>query len=277
MKDPAAEPRIDPDTIEALAARLDRARRSRTPTTRLTDDLPDLTEADAYAIARSGLAMREAAGERVVGAKLGFTSAAMQEALGVDSPNYGWLTDSTIVSGGHVSLGELIHPKAEPEIALVLGEELEGSGVSAQDVLSATERVMPIIEVVDSRFLGFRFRALDNTADNSSAGRVVLGSQATQPDFDLSAVGVVVTVDGELFQTSSGAAALGHPAAGVAWLVRRLAQSGRGLEAGHLIISGGLTGPIELRPGTEVFVEIDRLGSASMRVDGQSPEDENDQ
>ena len=276
MKHPAPTPRLDPETIEEAAARLDRARLSRTPTSRLTDGLPDLTEADAYAIARRGLAMRDAAGERVVGAKLGFTSAAMQRALGVDSPNYGWLTDSTIISDGRVSLGELIHPKAEPEIAFVLGADLEGATVSAHDVLSATAYVMPIIEVVDSRFVGFRFRALDNTADNSSAGRVVLGSRATEPDFDLSAVGVVVTVNGELFQTSSGAAALGHPAAGVAWLVRRLAESGRGLEAGHLIISGGLTGPIELGPGTEVFVEIDRLGSASMRVDGQSPEDQVD-
>ncbi|MXY75805.1 MAG: 4-oxalocrotonate decarboxylase [Acidimicrobiia bacterium] len=262
----AAPPPLDQETISELAGRLDEARRSRAPTTRLTDDHPGLTEADAYAVADHGVALRLAAGERVVGAKLGFTSAAMRQAMGVDSPNYGWLTDSMIVSDGQVSLGELIHPKAEPEIAFVLGEDLEGAAVSAQDVLSATAYVMPVIEVVDSRFAGFRFRELDNTSDNSSAGMVVLGRRATRPAFDLSRVGVVVTVNGELFQTSSGAAALGHPAASVAWLVRRLARSGRGLEAGHLIISGGLTGPVDLLPGTTVFVEIDRLGSASMRV-----------
>lgn len=265
MRSPVA-PGLDRETISDLAARLDEARRSRTPTTRLTDDHPGLTEADAYAIADHGVALRVAVGERVVGAKLGFTSAAMREAMGVDSPNYGWLTDPMIVSDGRVSLGELIHPKAEPEIAFVLGEDLEGAAVSAQDVLSATAHVLPVIEVVDSRFVGFRFRALDNTSDNSSAGMVVLGSRVTGPAFDLSRVGVVVTVNGELFQTSSGAAALGHPAASVAWLVRMLAKSGRGLEAGHLIISGGLTGPVDLVAGTSVFVEIDRLGSASMRV-----------
>ena len=162
-----------------------------------------------------------------------------------------------IVSDGRASLGELIHPKAEPEIAFVLGEGLEGAAVSAQDVLSATAHVMPVIEVVDSRFVGFRFRELDNTSDNSSAGMVVLGSRITRPSFDLSRVGAVVTVNGELFQTSS---------ASVAWLVRRLAKSGRGLKAGHLIISGGLTGPVDLMPGTTVLVEIDRLGSASIRV-----------
>ena len=265
MTNPAA-PGLDRKTISQLAGRLDEARRSRTPIPRLTDDYPELTEADAYAIADRGVSLRLDAGERVVGAKLGFTSAAMRQAMGVDSPNYGWLTDPMIVSDGQVSLGELIHPKAEPEIAFVLGEDLEGAAVSAHDVLSATAYVMPVIEVVDSRFSGFRFRELDNTSDNSSAGMVVLGRRATRPDFDLSRVGVVVTVNGELFQTSSGAAALGHPAASVAWLVRRLAGSGRGLQAGHLIISGGLTGPVDLLPGTSVVVEIDRLGSVSMRV-----------
>ena len=268
MSGPAATPSLDQDMIGELADRLDEARRSQTATARLTDDHPDLTETDAYAIADRGIELRSAAGERVAGAKLGFTSVAMQRALGVDSPNYGWLTDSMIVSNGQVSLGELIHPKAEPEIAFVLGEDLAGASVSPEAVLAATAYVMPIIEVVDSRFVGFRFKALDNTSDNSSAGRVALGSRTTKPAFDLSRLGVVVTVNGELFQTSSGAAALGHPAAGVAWLVRRLAEFGRGLRAGHLVISGGLTGPIELRPGTDVFVEIDRLGSASMRVDG---------
>ena len=266
MKDPTGLRRLDPDTIGELADRLDHARLSRIPATRLTDEYPTLTEGAAYAIAERGMQLRRDRGERVVGAKLGFTSAAMQRALGVDSPNFGWLTHPMIVSDGTVSLGELIHPKAEPEIAFVIGEDLAGPAVSAEQVLSATAYVMPIIEVVDSRFVDFRFRALDNTADNSSAGKVVLGTRATRPVFDLSRVGVVVTLNGQLLYTSSGAAAYGHPAASVAWLVRRLARSGRGLEAGHLVISGGLTGPIELEPGAEVLVEIDRLGRAFMQV-----------
>ncbi|MCY4371610.1 MAG: fumarylacetoacetate hydrolase family protein [bacterium] len=266
MSDRPGAPSLDPDTIEELAGRLDRARLSRIPTTRLTDDHLHLTEGDAYAIADRGMKLRRDRGERVVGAKLGFTSAAMQRALGVDSPNFGWLTHPMIVSDATVSLGELIHPKAEPEIAFLLGKDLAGPGVSAEQVLSATAYVMPVIEVVDSRFVDFRFRALDNTADNSSAGKVVLGTRATRPAFDLSRVGVVVTLNGHVLYTSSGAAAYGHPAASVAWLVRRLAMSGRGLEAGHLVISGGLTGPIALEPGTQVVVEIDRLSSASMQV-----------
>lgn len=268
MTEPPGRPELDPETAAGLAGRLHDARRARSPIPRLTDQFPNLTESDAYTIADQGIALRRAAGERVVGAKLGFTSAAMREALGVDSPNYGWLTDPMIVSDGRVSLGDLIHPKAEPEIAFLMSRDLAGPTVGAADVLAATDLVIPVIEVVDSRFVDFRFRALDNTADNSSAGMVVLGGRATRPTFELSRVGVVVTVNGELFQTSSGAAAFGHPAAAVAWLVRRLAWSGRGLEAGHLVISGGLTGPIELAPGTEVFVEMDRLGSASMRIYG---------
>ena len=266
MNDPSGMTCLDPDAIRDLADRLDQARLSRIPTTRLTDEYPDLTESDAYAIAERGMKLRADRGERVVGTKLGFTSIAMQKALGVDSPNFGWLTDPMIVSDGRVRLGGLIHPKAEPEIAFVLGKDVAGPAVSAEHVLSATAYVMPVIEVVDSRFVDFRFRALDNTADNSSAGMVVLGTRATRPAFDLSRVGVVVTMDGHLLYTSSGAAAFGHPAASVAWLARRLARSGRGLKAGHLVISGGLTGPIELEPGTQVFLEIDRLGSASMQV-----------
>ena len=258
--------RLDPNTITDLADRLDEARLSRTPTSRLTDDHPDLTEGEAYAIADQGIEIRKSRGERVVGAKLGFTSAAMQKALGVDSPNFGWLTDRMIVSDGKVSLRKLIHPKAEPEIAFILGEDLSGPTVSVERVLSATAFVMPIIEVVDSRYAGFRFRALDNTADNSSAGRVVLGTRATNPAFDLSRVGVVVTLNGRILHTASGAAALGHPAASVAWLARRLASSGGGLKAGHLVISGGLTGPIDLEPDTCAVLEIDRLGSAIMQV-----------
>lgn len=266
MKARSADQTLDPDKIDEFAHRLERARRSRIPTTRLTDEHPDLTESDAYAVADRGMKLRKDRGEKVVGAKLGFTSAAMQKAMGVTSPNFGWLTDRMIVSDGRLSLAELIHPKAEPEIAFVLGEDLAGQAISAEHVLSATAYVMPIIEVVDSRYIGFRFRALDNTADNSSAGKVVLGSLVTRPTFDLSRVGVVVTLNGRMLYTSAGSAALGHPAASVAWLVRRLAGSGRGLKAGHLVISGGLTGPIELEPGADVVLEIDRMGSACMQV-----------
>lgn len=265
MSDPSGAA-LSPETVGALAERLDRARRLRIPTTRLTDEHPHLTESEAYAVADRGVRLRKDRGERVVGAKLGFTSAAMQKALGVNSPNFGWLTDRMIVSDGRISLKELIHPKAEPEIAFVLGEDLAGPAVSAEQVLSTTAYVTPIIEVVDSRFIGFRFRAPDNTADNSSAGKVVPGTRLTRPMFDLSRVGVVVTLGGRVLYTSSGAAALGHPAASVAWLVRRLARSGRGLKAGHLVISGGLTGPIDLRAGADVVVEVDRIGSASMQV-----------
>ncbi len=266
MKGRSAVQALDRDKIDELADRLDRARRTRVPTTKLTDEHPDLTETEAYAIADRGIQIRRDRGERVVGAKLGFTSAAMQKALGVDSPNFGWLTDRMIVSDGRLPLAEMIHPKAEPEIAFVLGEDLAGPTISEEQILSATAYVIPIIEVVDSRYVDFRFRALDNTADNSSAGRVVLGTRVTRPTFDLSRVGVVVTLNGRLLYTSSGAAALGHPAASVAWLVRRLARSGLGLKAGQLVISGGLTGPIELGPGANVVLEIDRMGGATMLV-----------
>lgn len=249
-----------------LAERLDAARRSTTPTSKLSDDHPELTEDDAYAIQDAGIALRVQQGERVVGAKLGFTSTAMQEAMGVDSPNYGWLTSSMVHDSPEVTIGDMIHPKLEPEIAFVMGRDLEGPGIGAADVLAATKAVVPILEIVDSRYEKFQFRALDNTSDNSSAGKIVLGARMVRPSFDLSRVGVTLTVDGDLAYTATGAAVLGHPAASVAWLVRRLAKVGRGLAKGHIVISGGLTGPTDLEPGRVVTLDIDRIGSATCVV-----------
>lgn len=253
---------------EELALRLHRAERTRTETGRLTDAHPDLGSEDAYRIQTALLRRRVDEGEQIVGVKLGFTSRAMQEAMGVNEPNYGWLTDAMIVDDGRVRAGELIHPKTEPEIAFVLGRDLAGPTVTAHEVLAATGLVVPALEVVDSRYTDFAFRAHDNIADNSSAAKVVLGGRAVRPDgIDLPLVGVVMWVDGELFTTAAGAAALGHPASAAAWCVRRLAAEDRGLSRGDIVLSGGLTGPADLSPGTTITAGIDRLGEVTLRVE----------
>jgi 2-keto-4-pentenoate hydratase len=250
-------------TVDALAEELHRARSDRTPVPPLTDRPGGLDLATAYAVQARGIAMRQALGEQVVGGKLGFTSEAMRRAMGVSSPNYGWLTDAMMVEGGEVDLSALIHPKVEPEIAFVLGEDLEGPGLTADDVLAATAWVAPCLEVVDSRYVDFRFRAADNIADDSSAACVVLGRAVEPGDFDLRLVGCVVTVDGALAHTAAGAAAHGDPAAAVAWMVN---NCGRPLPAGFVVISGGLTSPVDLAPGVRVSVDIDRIGSTSVQA-----------
>lgn len=258
---PRQADRLSGAEVAGFAARLDEAERQRRPIARLTDERPDLSLADAYRIQAALVRRRLERGEHRIGAKLGFTSLAMRRALGVDEPNGGWLTEAMLLDGPAVPLEALIHPKVEPEIAFLLGRDLAGPSVTAAHVLAATAAVALCLEIVDSRYEGFRFRAPDNVADNSSAARLVLGSRLVDPrGVDLAEVGVVFSADGQIVATAAGAAVEGHPAAAVAWLVRHLARLGEGLRAGDIVISGGLTAPVDLRPGTVVHVEASRLG-----------------
>ncbi len=254
--------RLTDSDIAALADELHRSRLDRQPVATITDRHPELTVEDAYAIQGRGLDLRLAGGETVTGGKLGFTSEAMRRAMGVSSPNYGWLTDSMWLSDDEIRLERFIHPKVEPEIAFLLAADLEPP-VSPVDVLAATEAVMPCLEVVDSRYVGFRFRALDNIADNSSAGAVALGDPTTPGDIDLRLIGVVVSADGGVRFTAAGAAAHGHPAAAVAWMANHCE---RPLEKGDVVISGGLTAPVDLRAGTVVTASFDRIGAVTLRA-----------
>jgi 2-keto-4-pentenoate hydratase len=231
----------------------------------LTERVPEFDRSTAYAVQSAGLAMRLDAGERIIGGKLGFTSKAMQKAMGVPSPNYGWLTDA-MVRTGVVSLAELIHPKVEPEVAFRLGSDLDDADTAASDVLAATTGVAPCLEIVDSRFTDFKFGPLDNIADNSSAGQIVIGDWTDLPTARLDLVGVVVTVDGEVAASAAGAAALDHPAEAVAWMARAVAGSQRPLKSGDVVISGGLTSPIDLTQDQVVHLEIDRVGACEFKV-----------
>ena len=251
------------DTAE-LAAVLHRARQGRSAVPTLTSRHPDVTLADAYAVQAAGIDLRLADGETLVGGKLGFTSAAMRRAMGVDSPNYGWLTDEMVLTDQHVDLDRFIHPKVEPEIAFRLAADVE-AWTSVGDVLAATDAVAPCLEIVDSRYVDFRFRPLDNVADNSSAGAFVLGdwTELDADPFDLSTEECLVTVDGREHGRATGAAAHGHPAEAVAWMAN---HCGRPLPAGSIVISGGLTAPVDLTPERVVTACFDRLGAVTLRT-----------
>lgn len=252
--------------VGAMAAELHAARRARHTVRPFTGRPGGLDVATAYEVQAAGLRLREAEGERVVGGKLGFTSEAMRRAMGVDSPNHGWLTDAMLVDGGRVDLDTLIHPKVEPEIAFLLARDLAGPGVTAADVLAATGALAPCLEVVDSRYDDFRFAAADNIADDSSAGLVVLGEPVALGDVGgagLRLVGCVLAVGGEVVHTAAGAAVHGDPALAVAWMAN---HCGRPLRAGSVVISGGLTSPVDLEDGIDVTVEIDRVGAVTARA-----------
>lgn len=247
--------------VSVLAARLSKAVADRTAIPKLTDEFPELDIPTAYRVQRE---LRTATGD-LAGWKLGLTSRAKQAQVGVASPIYGFLP-----AAGAVDLGEpldtslLIQPRCEPEIVFTLGRALEGPHVTAVDVIAASSGVAVGLEVLDSRFVDYDFTMADVVADNTSASRFVVGIPVSPSGIDLRLVGAVLEKNGEVVATASGAAALGHPAAAVAWLVRQLAADGEGLAAGQIVLSGGLTAAAPVAPGDVVTASIDRLGSVEL-------------
>ena len=251
---------------QQLSARLINAAATRTAPTPLTDEYPDLDVATAYEIQDEVIAARTSAGAVVVGAKLGLTSAAKQQQMNVSEPLYGILTDDMLIdTGANLVCDRFIQPRCEPEVAFLMAEDLQGSGVSAARVLAATALVFPAIDVLDSRFAGYSFTLPDVVADNSSCAGFILGGQGVDPrGFDLRTVGCVFEKNGKLVATAAGAAVMGHPAASVAWLVRKLASRGQGLSAGQVVLSGSMTEAIAVAPGDTVSARIDRLGTVEV-------------
>jgi len=228
-----------------------------------------LTVADAYAVQLANIDLRRSAGDRVLGRKIGLTSLAMQTQLGVDQPDYGHLLASMgVANGGAVTTAELIAPRIELEIAFLLGRTLEGPGVTVADALAATEAVFPSLEIIDSRIADWKIGLVDTVADNASSGRFVMPSRLTPVrDLDLRLLGGIMEINGVLTSWSCGAAALGDPAACLAWLANSLALYGGRLEAGEIVLSGALDKSMPVKPGDVVRAEFDRLGSASVRFE----------
>lgn len=203
---------------------------------------PSLTIDDAYAISLDFLARRLQDGERVVGKKIGVTSKAVQDMLGVHQPDFGFLTDWMYVDGDiDVDAKALIAPRAEAEIAFILKSSLNGPGVTAADVLAATESVAPCFEIVDSRIDDWKIRIVDTVSDNASCGVYVIGAERLDPAaLDLPNLHVAVTKNGEPLSEGYGHAVQGNPAQAVAWLANTLGAYGVTLDAGDVILSGSL-------------------------------------
>ncbi len=251
-----ADPDFDP---AAVAAELARAERNRTGVALLTDRWPDLTFADARAVALARDRLRRADGDRPTGYKLGWTSDAMRRALGIERPNWGTVWRSQAVPhGGRLDTSRLLHPKVEPEIVYRAGHDLSGPDVDAATVMAAGGAWSVGLEIVDPRFPDYGFRWLDNTADNSSAARYVLSAEVAGLD-DPAGVEIVFD-DGHTTLTGTGERAMGSPAAAVAWLVRALHDEGRGLAAGEIVLTGGLTAPLDVVAGRHYRLRAPALG-----------------
>ncbi len=258
---------LDASTAAALAAHLEACELEARDTPKITDAHPDLALTDAYRIQGEIRRRKLERGARVVGLKAGLTSPAKMKQMGVASPVFGFLTDGfAVAAGGEIAAASLIHPRVEPEIALVTRAPLRGPGCHAAAVLVATDLVMTGLEVIDSRYRDFRFDLPSVVADNCSSARFAVGGRGCRPEgLDLRTLGVVFEKNGEVVGVAAGAAVLGHPAAAVAALANHLATLGEEVPAGAVILTGGITEAVPVKAGDHVAVRIQHLGAVSLR------------
>ena len=252
---------------ERHGAELYAALRNRGTIAPLAQRDPSLTIDDAYAISLDFLGRRLKDGERVVGKKIGATSKAVQDMLGVFQPDFGFLTDAMFIDGDiDVARSGLIQPRAEAEIAFILKDGLKGPGVTAAQVVAATESIAPCFEIVDSRIADWKIGIVDTVADNASCGVFVLGDARADPRaHDLPALRVTVTKNGAPLSEGLGSAVQGNPAEAVAWLANTLGEQGVALDAGDIILSGSLV-PLENAARGDVFeMTLHGIGGCTAR------------
>lgn len=258
---------MSPDLITTLGDELYAALNGCHVLEPLTSRHPEITVEDAYRIQQRLNARRVAAGETIVGKKIGVTSQAVMNMLGVNQPDFGMLTDAMVYNEGEaIEARTLIQPKAEGEIAFLLKKDLVGPGVSAAGVLAATEGVMACFEIVDSRIRDWKIRIQDTVADNASCGVFVLGDRFVDPKrVDLQTCGMVLEKNGEVVVTGAGAATMGSPLTAMAWLANTLGRLGMPLKAGEVVLSGACGAMVPVQAGDSLRVAIGGIGGCSVR------------
>ncbi|WHX69565.1 fumarylacetoacetate hydrolase family protein [Peribacillus frigoritolerans] len=229
----------------------------------LTQQYPDLTVDEAYRVQLKMIDQKVSGGQRIVGKKIGLTSLAMQQLLGVDQPDYGHLLDSMdMTENESIPMMGLFEPKIEGEIAFILKEGLRGPSVTIEDVLAATDYVVPSLEVVDSRISNWKIKLTDTVADNASSGLFVLGKERfSVKDVDLTKVEMCLYKNGKLINKGTGLDVLGHPAACVAWLANKLYEYDVTLKANEVILSGALSAAVIAEAGDRFKAEFTSLGT----------------
>jgi 2-oxo-3-hexenedioate decarboxylase len=255
------------DDVAYFAQIVDGAAQSGTSITMLTAEAPEMTLEDAYDIQRVSIGRRLGRGERLVGMKMGLTSKAKMEQMGVHNPIYGHLTDPMIAAdGAELPRADYIHPRVEPEVCFILGKDLKGPVTPAQ-ALDAVDGVCAALEVIDSRYRDFKFTIIDVVADNASSSTVVLGTKRLRPDeIDVANLGIVLEKNGEVEHVGSSAAIYGHPLNSLAEMANLLAERGEFLRAGQIFMAGGATAAIHVDSGDHVRAEVDGLGSVELFI-----------
>ncbi len=257
---------LDDATVTRIADELAEATRSRGTIEKISTRFPQATIEDSYAVQRIWRTRREEAGARLVGRKIGLTSKAMQFATGITEPDYGVIfADQAFRSGDTVEHAQWSNVRVEVELAFVLRAPLEGEGLTVEQVLDATEVVVPALEILDSHIELEGRTIVDTISDNAALGAIVVGDVEVGPhDRNLAWIGAHCLVNGEIIETGVSGGVLGHPANGVAWLAGKLAQHGDRLEAGELILAGSFTRPVWVRPGDIVTAHFQDMGSVEV-------------
>ena len=258
---------ISTQDIRHLTDRIEAAQKNAQAIPKLTDDFPAMTVADGYAIQLELRRRWLAQGRRQVGWKAGLTSKAKMHQMGVFLPGIGFLmADMARPESSVIQTTDLVHPRVECEVAFVTKTRLAGAHCSREDVLAATDFVVPALEIIDSRFAGFKFDLPSVIADNSSSARFVTGGRARYAqDLDLSTLGVVMEKNGEAVNMSASAAVMDHPAEAVALLVKVLFELGEDLPAGSFVMSGGITEAMPVKADDHILARFQELGTISIR------------
>jgi len=245
-----------------------RAERDKKPVQQLSKTFPEMEIADAYRVQDIWAEGRIANGARVVGHKIGLTSRAMQMASKMTEPDYGRILDDALFQdGARIKAGRFIKPRLEVELAFIMGKDIEGANVQVYDVMRATEFVTPALEIIDYRTEVPR-AIVDTIADNAAFGAIVVGGRTIAPmDIDIRWVGATLSKNGVIEESGVSAAIMGHPAAGIAWLVNKLHAVGGKIEKGQIVLAGSFTRPVDIASGDVIYADYGPLGSIGVAFD----------
>ncbi len=263
---------LNKEQIEDSARRHHAAEKSRTPMRAFSLQYKDMTIEDGYAVQDAWMKLKLAEGRKVIGRKVGLTSRAMQEAMKINEPDFGTLLDDMLFeNGATIAASDFIDPRIEVEITFVLKHDLFGDNLTIEDVLAATDYVVPSLELIAARShrvdpeTGYTRKVYDTISDNAANAGIIIGNTKIDPrDVDLRWAGAILYRNGIVEETGLGAGILDHPARGIIWLAKRFAPHGVPLEAGQLIMSGSFTRPVIARAGDIFKADFGPLGTVEL-------------
>lgn len=261
------------DQINTTAELLFKAEQTATQTALISQQFPDMTMEDAYAIQAALVQHKLSSGRSIIGWKIGLTSKAMQDALKIDIPDSGIIFDDMLFkSGATIPANRFIQTRIEAEIAFVFKKGLSAGSVTRQDVLAATDYITPALEILDTRIVrkdestGKVRNIMDTISDNAANAGIVVGDQQFDPSsIDMRWIGAIVQRNGEVEETGLGAGVLNDPVVGIQWLVERLGQYNQSITAGDILLSGSFIRPVEARSGDQFFADFGGFGTIECR------------